>query len=102
MIQWASKLYIGEKLIKKKDKAISKINKRRVTSGVYCIAFASGPHNLFDIMDANELLFSHYKKRDIIIVGLARDKDEAFDLVQDMLIEVYNKTGAFNVREYFT
>ncbi len=102
MIQWASKLYIGEKLIKKKDKAISRINKRKVTVGIYCIAFASGPHNLFDIMDANELLFPHYKKADITIVGLARGKDEALNLVHDMLIEVYNKTGAFKVREYFT
>lgn len=102
MIQWASKLYIGEKLIKKKDKAISKISKGKVTTGVYCIAFASGQHNLFDIMDANQLLFTHYKKKDITIVGLARGREEALDLVQDMLIEIYKNTGDFNVREYFT
>lgn len=102
MIQWASKLYIGDKLIKKKDKAVAKINKRKATSDVYCIAFASQAHNLFDIMDANELLFPHYKKTDITIVGLAKGQDEALGLAQDMLMEVYNNTGSFGVREYFT
>lgn len=102
MIQWASRLYIGDKLKKRRDKTIDSINNRSITSDVYCIAFASQPSNLFDIMNANELLFPHYKKTDIKIVGLAKGKDEATSLVQDMLMEVYHKTGAFDVREYFT
>lgn len=102
MIQWASRLYIGDKLKKKKDKAIASINNRRMTHNVYCIALPSQPYNLFDIMNANELLFPHYEKSDIKIVGLAGDKEEAISLVQDMIMEVYNNTGDFNVREYFT
>ena len=102
MIQWASKLYIGDQLMSKKDKAIRKINKRKVTNDVYCIAFASSPQNLFDIMNANELLFPYYKKADIKIVGLSKGENEALYLVQDMLMEVYHNTGDFNVREYFT
>ncbi|WP_197659924.1 hypothetical protein [Mobilitalea sibirica] len=87
---------------KKKEKAITSINNRKATYGVYCIAFASHPDNLFDIMDANELLFPHYKKSDIHIVGLAKGKEEAIDLVHDMLMEVYHNTGEFDVRSYFT
>lgn len=102
MIQWASKLYVGEKLKKKRDKAIASINNRRATFNVYCIALASHPSNLFDIMDANELLFPHYQKSDIRIVGLAGGKEEAINLVHDMIMEMYNNTGEFNVREYFT
>ncbi len=102
MIQWATSLYIGDKLKKKKSKAITSINDRRVTFGVYCIAFSSQPTNLFDIMDANELLFPHYRKSNIRIVGLANGKEEAINLVHDMLMEVYHNTGSFDVREYFT
>lgn len=102
MIQWASRLYIGDKLKKKKDKAIASINNRKATFDIYCITFASQPSNLFDIMDANELLFPHYLKADIRIVGLAKGREEAISLVEDMLMEVYRTTGAFNVREYFT
>lgn len=102
MVQWATRLYIGEKMKKKKDQAIASINNREATFDVYCIAFASQPANLFDIMDANELLFPHYKRAEVRIVGLARGKAEAIRLVQDMLMEVYQNTGEFNVRTYFT
>ncbi len=102
MVQWATKLYIGEKIKKKKDKVVASINNREATFNVYCIAFASQPCNLFDIMDANELLFPHYKKAEVRIVGLAKGKEEALTLVQEMLMEVYKETGEFNVRAYFT
>lgn len=101
MIQWTSRVYVGEGLRKKKDKVIASINKRRITHDIYCIAFASQPDNLFDIMNANELLWPHYQKMDIRILGLAKGKDEALNLVKDMLMEIYNNTGAFGVREYF-
>ncbi len=102
MISWTSRLYIGDKMKKKKDKVISSINNSEVTFDVYCITFASQQDNLFDILDANELLFPFYKKSEIRIVGLARGRKEALSLVEKMLMEVYHKTGEFNVRAYFT
>jgi len=102
MIRWTSRLYVGDKIKNKKDKAIASINKKEATFNVYCIAFASQPSNLFDIMDANELLFPHYRNSEVCIVGLAKGKDEAIELVRDMLMEVYNKTGDFKVRSFFT
>jgi hypothetical protein len=102
MISWTSRLYIGEKMKKKKKKVMASINNSEATYGVYCIAFASHPSNLFDIMDANELLFPHYRRSEVQIVGLANGKEEAIEMVQDMLMEVYHKTGEFDVRTYFT
>jgi protoheme ferro-lyase len=102
MILWTSRLFVGDKIKKKKEKVIASINNREATFGVYCIAFASHPDNLFDILNANELLFPHYKKTEVRIVGIANGKEEAIDLVQNMLMEVYNKTGNFDVRSYFT
>lgn len=52
-------------------------------------------------MNVNELLFPFYKRKDIYIVGLATSKEEAILLVVDMLMEIYNNTGDFLVREYF-
>lgn len=102
MIFWTSRLYIGDKLKKKRIKAIASINNKEVTFGVYCITFASHPDNLFEIIDANQLLFPHYQKSEVRIVGLAKGKEEAFLLVQSMLTEIYNQTGSFDVRAYFT
>lgn len=102
MISWTSKLYIGKGIKKKKDRVIASINNREATCGVYCITFASHPDNLFDILNANELLFPHYTNTQTRIAGLAWGKEEAIGLVQDMLMEVYRETGKFDVRTYFT
>ena len=102
MVLWASHLFIGNKMKKKQKKAIVSINQREATFEIYCITFASNPNNLFDIMNANELLFPHYQRIEVNIVGLAKGKQEAIDLVQKMLMEVYKKTGGFDVRAYFT
>lgn len=102
MISWTSSLQVGEKIKKKRDKAIASINNSEATFGVYCITFAAHPDNLFEIMDANQLLIPYYKKSDIHIVGLAKGKREALCLVEKMLMEVYKQTGNFNVRAYYT
>ena len=77
------------------------IEKGELTFEVYCITFASNSHNLFDIINANELIFPYYSKKDIYILGLAGSRGQAKQLVKDMLLEIYNKTGDFRVREYF-
>ncbi|MDF2510992.1 MAG: hypothetical protein K0S04_858 [Herbinix sp.] len=102
MIVWSTRLFVGDKMEKKKEKVMASINNREAAFGVYCVAFASNPHNLFDILEANELLFPHYKKVNVHIVGLAKGREEAIDLVQAMILEVYQNTGKFDVRNYFT
>ncbi len=102
MITWATHLYIGEKMEKSRDQAVTAMNNRKATFGVYCIAYASNPSNLFDIIEVNQLLFPHYTKTEVTIVGLAKGKQEALELLEKMLLEIYNQTGEFDVRTYFT
>ena len=48
---------------------------------------------------------NHYFKNknvneEIYVVGLAKGRDEALNLVRDIIDEVYNATGGFDIREY--
>ncbi|WMJ87909.1 hypothetical protein [Anaerocolumna sp. MB42-C2] len=102
MIKWADRMYFSEDLKHtKKIKAMKSIEKGELTFEVYCITFASNSYNLFDIINANELIFPYYAKKDTYIFGLAGSKGQAKLLVKDMLMEIYNKTGDFRVREFF-
>ncbi|MDF2542207.1 MAG: hypothetical protein K0S47_1925 [Herbinix sp.] len=101
MVRWAENVVYSDN-IKRKKKTIAAINKRKATFNIYCITYASSQCNLFDIIDANELLFPHYRSIDVCIVGLAKGKAEAILLVKDMLMDVYTNTGGFDVRTYFT
>jgi hypothetical protein len=101
MIKWYHNLYMDEKVKKKQNKYIQALEKSKFTFGLYCIAFASNDKNLFDIIETNELLFEHYKRNDIYIIGLAKGKDSAIELAESLLLEVYECTGNFKIREYF-
>jgi len=101
MITWNKKLYLGEGVKKGYKKVIYKIEEGKPTFGIYCIMFASNDENLFDIIPVMEFFYPVYEHRDIHILGLAKGKGEAIEVAKDMIMEVYNKTGEFKVREYF-
>ncbi len=102
MIKWAAKLYFSSDFKqKKKIRTMNAIEKGEITFEVYCITFSANSLNLFDIINANELLFPYYTKQEITVLGLAGSRGQAKLLVKDMLVEIYNETGNFRVREYF-
>lgn len=102
MIKWLDKLYLSKDIRgKKKNRLMNKIESGQLSFELYCIMFASNPNNLFDIINANDLLFPYYQKQELIILGLATSREAAKLLVKDMLVEVYRETGEFKVREYY-
>ncbi len=67
---------------------------------IYCITIASNDKNMLDIISCNELLFKHYKRTNVRIVGLAASYSEAVNLVMKIVLDVYNKTENYKVRDY--
>ena len=68
---------------------------------IYFITLASNRKNLFDIFHAAHLKQPAFYKQDLYVVGIASGYEEALELVQRMIDDIYRKTGGFAVREYF-
>ena len=68
---------------------------------VYFIAVEANPDNLFESFHAAHLKESAFYRQKRYIVGIASGYDEALELVQRMVEDVYRETGGFQVREYF-
>lgn len=107
LIFWYRELYMDHRIQKRAKKAKKAVLQAKPSLGVYCIMLPSNPHNLFDIVSVNELLFSHYKRYDMYIVGLAADKDSAKELLEQIVQTVYNdmvytQQKEFNLKEYFS
>lgn len=102
MICWNETLYFGDSIKKTHRRVIRAIDRGKKTYHVYCIAFASNPKNLFDILPANELRHAHYQHVTTHILGLAKGKKEVNKLVASLIKEIYDQTGDFRVREYYT
>ena len=100
-MQWAEHLYLSDITAAKKERIIKKAAQVAGMVSVYFIALASNPDNLFDIFHAAHLKESAFYRQNPYIVGIASGYDEALELVQRMVEDVYRETGGFQVREYF-
>ncbi len=101
MIKWYPQLYLDQKAEKKIKKLKEKIENGKVSMNLYCVCIASNKENILDIMNVNELLFRHYARIPVYIVGLAYSKENALQLVERIVLDIYNNTDDFNAREYF-
>ncbi|WP_287388616.1 hypothetical protein [Lachnospira sp.] len=103
-MRFYKKLYYGEEARKNKAKIFSKIKRNSFSSDTYLITLASNPENLLDIISANVFNQPHFKKQknheDILVVGIAKGEAESYELVRQIIDEMYKKQGDFNIREF--
>lgn len=101
MIRWYESLYLDSVTEKKVKRIKHRLEKKKVSAQVYCIALAINEADLFDIYRSNELLFSYYQRRDIKIVGLASSKDNAITMVGDIVNDMYQELGKIDKKAFF-
>ena len=93
-------LYTGKNAQKKINKIRNNIVCGKIQSGVYVICLAAGKDDLLDIMPSYMLFASRYKE--VQILGVAVSKQEALEVGRMIITDVYEKTGSFDVRAYFS
>ena len=101
LMQWAKHLYFSDKTAANKEKIKNKAERGDGMVSVYFIALASNPDNLFDIFHAAYLKQNALYRQNPFIVGIASGYEEAIELVQRIVEDIYRETGGFRVREYF-
>lgn len=99
-MEWHEDLYAGESVKKKLKKVKWKIMHHAGQLRVYVITLASGQDNLLDLIPSRELLQKGYPKKNLYVVGLAGNYDEALELAGHIVSDVYRATGGFDVRSY--
>lgn len=99
-MDWYSGLYVSEKIQKKQEKLIDKIEHGAGTPGVYVITLSSNGKNLLDFFRADLLMQPALRRMCPLIIGLAESEDSARDIAVDLVVEAYQKTGEFHVEAY--
>lgn len=98
---WYKEFYVGESIAGKKEKVKWKILHNAGQVDIYVIALGSNPDNLLDIIPSWELMQKYYPKSDMLVVGIDKGYENAMELAGKIVMDVYNKTGNFKVRDYF-
>ncbi len=97
----SSKLYSSESLLKRKEKIIKKIEKNKAVLRLYVITNAFHKDNQLEIHYYNEMfqkvLTVYY---DYTIYGIAKSKDEAFELLEQMVNDCIKERGDCDLREF--
>lgn len=99
-MRWYRKLYIGENARKNRFKFVWKVKHRRIVWEGYVITLASNEQNLLDIIPVSELLQPYYQKKDFFVIGIAKGYQESLEVVKNIIDEVYQTTGGFDVRKF--
>lgn len=100
-MRWAVNLYATEKTKKKLPRIMQKLRKRIPQPGIWLITLASNEQNLLDIFHSPYCLQPGFAGLDSEIVGVAESEEAAKELVVQIVQELYEATGGFDVRAFF-
>lgn len=93
------KMYLAKDCIHEKSK-LKRCIKRRKLFPDYMIIILGEHLDRLEVMHSALLAQPHYKKSDILIIGAAKSKDDAFELLTDIAGEAYRAGFGGNMCEY--
>lgn len=93
------RLYMTESLKKKKRQIVWKLKTKKFMPSVYVIVLAES-EDLLEIYHSALLKQPYYKYNPPFIVGIAKNYEEAVKLVQEILLDVKQKSGNYDVKAF--
>ena len=100
---YAPKLYLGDGIkAKNLDKIKKKLENKPLFANVFLLTFATAESDQLEFFDARILTKRHYEGYVPYIIGIAADKREAIELVEQIVKECLEKRGDCSLREYLS
>ncbi len=94
-------IYLCESVKKNAKKIIRKLQQNEGMVNTYVIMLSSNNKDLFDICHSAVLMQSFYKDNPPFVVGLASGKDNAMQLVEDIVQDIFRQSGSYeNMRQF--
>ena len=99
MLKWQENFLAGE-AVKDPEKIKKKLNSGKPVLGIYLLTLSENPVNLMDIIPAAMLIQKSFYGICPKIIGMAKGKEEALEMVRSLIDEMYRETGTFATAEY--
>lgn len=96
-----NKLYVDSEVSKQKNKIIRKLKHNKETIGIYVITLSNNPKDELDIYPSYVLRQKEYINQELIVVGIASDKDKAMELIVNMTDDCFSEMGKISFRQFF-
>lgn len=92
-------LFLGDIELDKKKKICTSLRRRKILYDIHVVILGTGTNQLEFFHNAY-LRQAYYKKNPPYIVGIAKNKDSAINLIEVITNYVLNETGNVNIKEY--
>lgn len=99
MLKWMKNYYIGND-VKNPTRTRARITAGKYVPNIYVVTLSDNPGNILEILPAAMLVQRGARAICPLIIGMARGKDGAIQMVQDIVGQVYTETGDFKIKEY--
>ena len=99
MLKWQENFLAGES-VKDPEKIKKKLDAGKFVYDIYLLTLSDNPDNLMDIIPAAMLLQKSFYGICPKIIGMAKGKEEALEMVRSLIDEMYRETGTFATAEY--
>ncbi len=100
MVKWYKNLYFTEGTKKRKRKILHNLKHNKLQINVYTIVLPLGDSGLLEIYPSYVLLQGIYKEKKIHLVGLAQDLNDAYELVEKIVMDCYKSTNGFDIKSF--
>lgn len=98
-MEWYNHLYVGKKAKRRRHAIIRGIRDGVFDSRSYVITPPQNGNNILEIHPAAMLLLPHLKDQELLILGIAADYWEALEVVRQIVDDMYQQTGGFDLTE---
>ena len=95
-----SSCIVTEGLEKEKEKIIRKLESGKLQPSVHVITLAISEKNQLEIYPTLQFKQPAFPEQDLFVVGITKGYEEAVELVEQIVQEVYEQTGGCDIRSY--
>lgn len=94
-------LYLGDSIKGRKlDRIMKRLEKKPIFSSVFLVTLSRNASDQLELYAAKELAKSYYRKNPPYIVGIAGSREEAIELVKQIVEECLQARGDCALKEY--
>ena len=98
---WYDDLFVGKRISpRRKKRIIRKVKKRSIWGAEYLLTLSANPDNLIDIINIKVVRQRYYPRRDLVVIGLAGNYEEAQALVIQIVEDSIARTGECNLKDF--
>ena len=99
-MEYIKKMYYGEKASENKLITRWVLKHGNPPGDTYVLTLPQYNGGILEIRKLSHLKHSFYKRHPLTVVGVARGYEEAVELAADIVKEVYEKKGSFDIKGF--